>query len=95
MAKSDARNLRFASVAGAAAGDITIAGMTAADTILSVRVIDFTLTEGTPNTKAWSVGDLTSEFKPLAGKMNNAGGTSSANKLLQVVYLAGNIRGQY
>lgn len=76
--------LKFKFVAGAAAGNITVAGVKKDDQI--VAVIAFGLTEGTPNTFS-GFADLTSEFSATAtDTINNTGGTSSANKMVMVVW---------
>lgn len=66
--------IRFALVAGATAGDVTVADIRAADELVSV----INLTDLT---------DLTSEFSiKIDGKINNTGGTSTASKKVLVVY---------
>ena len=85
-------NIKMTVVAGAAAGDVTVSGIEQGDELIAVLALDFTLTEGTPNTRDWDVAggttaDLTSEFSVSADDtINNTGGTSSANKILLVVY---------
>jgi len=59
--------------AGAIAGDVAVGGMKATDRIDEVIM---------NNAGAWV--DLTAEFTPLADKMNNAAGTSSAGKQLMI-----------
>lgn len=54
--------LRTTVVAGTAANaDIAIAGITTGDTLLGVVKLDFTLTDGTPNTRTWAASDLLGE----------------------------------
>lgn len=90
----DVRSIRLAQVIGAAAGNITVAGIKTTDKILSVSVADIALTEGAPNTRAWSVADRTSEFTiTAADTINNTGGTSTANKLVTILYVSANERG--
>jgi len=84
-------NIKMTVVAGAAAGDVTVTGIAPGDELIAVLAIDFTLSEGTPNTRDWDVGtttkDLTSEFKvSAANTINNSNGTSSSNKILLVAY---------
>lgn len=85
--------VRFAMLDGAAAGDITLSGIafTGADKILSVWVINLTLTEADPNTTLlWSPVDLTSEFSITAtDTINNTGGTSTELDLVFVVWYDG------
>lgn len=72
-------------VAGAAAGDVTVTGITIRDKLKAV--VGFTLSEGAPNTI--NVLDLTDEFSiSAADTINNDGGTSSANGILFVTYIA-------
>lgn len=72
-------------VAGGAAGVLALVGIKAnGDRILSV--VAFGLTEGTPNTFSGIV-DLTAEFSiPANDQITNAGGTSTAGKLVIVHY---------
>jgi len=84
MAELDKLKQKF--VAGAVVGNIAVAGIALGDRIISV--IGFGLTEGVPNTFSGIV-DLTAEFKvTAAGIINNAGGTSSAAKILFVQWEA-------
>ena len=77
--------IKFRFVAGAAAGNITVTGIKKDDEI--VAVIAFGLTEGTPNTFSGFV-DITSEFTATAtDTINNVGGTSTANKMVMVVWM--------
>lgn len=79
--------INVAVVVGAAAGNVTVTGIKAADRLLSVREVDFTLAEGTPNTRTWAVADRTSQFSVTADNtINNTGGASTADKLLLVVW---------
>lgn len=78
--------LKFGLVAGAAAGDVTVTGIQKNDQLVQVLVVG--LTDGTPNTFSGHA-DLTSEFSVTADDtINNAGGTSSAAKLVLVVWAA-------
>lgn len=64
---------------GAAAGDVTVAGVLATDELLLVESIAFTA--GVPS----AVADLTDEFSiTAADTVNNAGGTSTADMLVAV-----------
>lgn len=83
-------NLRKKTVLGAAAGNLTVNGIKQGDRLISVEVLDFTLAEGTPNTRTWTAPvDITAEFKVTADNtINNTGGTSSAGKLVTILYEA-------
>lgn len=64
---------------GAAAGDVTVAGVKASDQLLLVESIAFAA--GVPS----AVADLTSEFSvKAANQVNNTGGTSTADRILLV-----------
>lgn len=81
---SDLAQLRSRHVAGAAAGNITVAGIKLGDRIIEVS--GFGLTEAAPNTFSGIV-DLTSEFTVTADNtINNTGGTSSAAKILHITW---------
>lgn len=71
---SSVPNIKFALVAGAAAGDVTVTGIKARDKLLFVAPLD-------------GSADLTSEFSVTADDtINNTGGTSTATKVVQVVW---------
>jgi hypothetical protein len=90
----DLRNLKTKLVLGAVAGNVTVTGIRTNDKILAVHEIDFTLTEGVPNTRTWVPADRTAEFKIAANNViNNAAGTSTANKLLLVIWIGAHERG--
>ena len=72
---------------GGAAGDHTVTGIAVGDALRSVLKLDFTLVEGTPNTRTWDAEDLTAEFEiTAANTINNAGGTDTTGSGLLVVY---------
>ena len=74
-------------VAGGAAGNHTVSGIAVGDALRSVLKLDFTLAEGAPNVRTWSVADLTSEFTVTAtDTINNAGGTDTTGAILVVVF---------
>jgi len=74
-------------VAGGAAGNHTVTGIAVGDALRSVLKLDFTLAEGAPNVRTWSVADLTSEFTVTAtDTINNAGGTDTTGAILVVVF---------
>jgi hypothetical protein len=90
MAVSDARNEKIKLAAGAVAGVIALVGIRKVDKILSV--VAFGLTEGAPNTFS-GIADLTAEFSiPADDQITNAGGTSTAGKLVIVHYVKGDAR---
>ena len=78
---------------GAAAGDVTLAGIKAGgeDRILRVLNLTLLLTDGTPNvTLSWTSADVTSEFSITADDtINNTGVTTSDTDLLIVVWYDG------
>ena len=73
-------NLCVALADGGAAGDITVAGMTATCRIAFVGHI---------STKASiaTLADLTSEFTAGAGVINNGGGTDTSSDQLLIIYV--------
>jgi len=72
---------------GGAAGDHAVTGIAVGDALRSVLKLDFTLVEGTPNVRTWSVADLTSQFTVTAtDTINNAGGTDTTGAILVVVF---------
>lgn len=76
-------HLKMFQVAGAAAGNITVSGVLAADKIVGVSA--FGVTEGTPNTFS-GILNLTSEFTVTADNtINNTSGTSTSGKLVTVL----------
>jgi Ni,Fe-hydrogenase maturation factor len=79
---------RFTVIAGGAAGDFTVTGIAEEDKLSAVLLIDFALTEGTPNTRAWTPSaNLTSQFSiTAANTINNTGGTASTGGILLVAY---------
>ncbi len=81
-------NIKFSVIAEAAAGNHTVTGITTSDTLLAVVGFTTVLTEGTPNTIAYTARDLTSEFSITANDtINNAGGTSLVDGWALVVWL--------
>ena len=74
-------------IAGGAAGNHTVTGIAVGDALRSVLKLDFTLAEGTPNTRTWATSDLTSEFTiTAADTINNTGGTDTTGAILVVVF---------
>ena len=65
---------------GAAAGDVTCAGIALTDTLLLVEAVTFD-TSG----YCTAVADLTAEFSiTAADTVNNTGGTSTANQMVLI-----------
>jgi hypothetical protein len=70
------------SVAGGAAGDITVTGILTTDTLVSVLRLDIDATAANTD-----LDDLTSEFTiTAANTINNVGGTASTGDKLMVTY---------
>ena len=79
--------VRTTVISGGAAGNHAVTGIAVGDALRAVLKLDFTLTEGTPNTRTWAATDLTSEFSITgANTINNAGGTNTTGAVLVVVY---------
>ena len=80
--------LKFTVVNGAAANtDIAIAGIAAADKIVGVAKLDFTLSEGTPNTRTWEASDLTSEASVTSAGNIQLSTTNTTSEVLLVLWL--------
>ncbi len=80
--------LKFTVVNGAAANaDIAIAGIAAADKIVGVAKLDFTLSEGTPNTRTWEASDLTSEASVTSASNIQLSTTNTTSEVLLVLWL--------
>lgn len=75
-------------IAGGSAGDHTVAGILAGDQLVGVTYVNFTLSEGAPNTKVYTVADLKSECTILDGKINNTGGTDTTGGFVIVTWMA-------
>jgi len=79
--------VRTTVIDGGPAGNHTVNGIEVGDALRAVLKLDFTLTEGTPNTRTWAATDLTSEFSITAGDtISNTGGTDNSGAVLVVVY---------
>ena len=81
--------VKFAVIAGGAAGNHTVSGIAATDTLLSVLQFNVTTDTGTTasGNKIDAVADLTSEFTlSAAGTIANAGHTDTSGDTLLVVY---------
>ena len=74
--------IHSAIVAGAAAGDVAVAGILESDELVAVVQLDITNAKGLADAAM-----LTSEFSISEdGKINNAGGTATANDKLLVTW---------
>ena len=67
--------------------NIAIAGIATADKIAGVAKLDFTLTEGTPNTRAWDASDLTSEASVTSAGNIQLDTTDTTGEVLLVLWL--------
>ena len=74
---------------GAAATDIAVAGIVTGDTLLGVVKLDFTLTEGVPNTRTWAAADLLSEASVTSDGNIQLGTTDTSDAILLVTWLSG------
>ncbi len=80
--------LKFTVVNGAAANsNIAITGIATADKIVGVAKLDFTLTEGTPNTRAWDASDLTGEASVTSAGNIQLDTTDTTGEVLLVLWL--------
>lgn len=80
--------IRSTVVQGAAANtDIAVPGASARDVILGVVKLDFTLTEGEPNTRTWDVEDLRSEAFVSSGGTIRLRTTDTTGAVLVVTWL--------
>ena len=80
--------LKFTVVSGGgAATNIAIAGISTADKIVGVAKLDFTLTEGAPNTKTWDASDLTSEASVTSAGNIQLSTTNTTGEVLLVLWL--------
>lgn len=70
-----------------AATNIAISGIATTDKIVSVVKLDFTLTEGTPNTRAWDASDLTSEASVTSAGNIQLSTTDTSGEILLVLWL--------
>lgn len=79
--------VRTTVIDGGAAGDHTVTGIAVGDALRAVLDVDFTLAEGSPNTRTWAAADLSGEFSITgADTINNVGGTDTTGHILIVVY---------
>ena len=77
-------------VSGAAAAtDIAVAGIVTGDTLLGVAKLDFTLTDGTPNTRTWAAADLRSKASVTSAGNIQLATTDTSDAVLLVTWLSG------
>lgn len=80
--------LKFTVVNGAAANtNIAVSGIATSDKIVGVAKLDFTLTEGTPNTRTWEASDLTSEASITSAGNIQLSTTNTTGEVLLVFWL--------
>lgn len=71
----------------AAATNIAITGIKTDDKLVAVMKLDFTLAEGTPNTRDWTQADLTSEASITSDGNIQLSTTATTGAILLVFYL--------
>ena len=77
-------------VAGAGTDtDIAVAGIETGHTLLGVVKLDFTLADGTPNTRTWDAADLLSEASITSDGNIQLSTTDTSGAVLLVTWLAG------
>ena len=75
-------------VSGGATGtDIAVSGIETGDALVGVVKLDFTLTEGTPNTKTWDAADLLSEASITSDGNIQLSATDTTGSVLVVIWL--------
>ena len=80
--------LKFTVVNGAATNtNIALSGIATTDKIVGVVKLDFTLTEGTPNTRTWEASDLTSETSITSAGNIQLTTTTTTGEVLVVLWL--------
>ena len=67
--------------------DIAVSGITTADKIVSVVKLDFTLSEGTPNTRTWEASDLSGEASITSAGSIQLATTDTTGEVLLVLWL--------
>ena len=76
-------------VTGAAADtDIGVSGITTGDTLMGVVKLNFTLTEGAPNTRAWDAEDLLSESSVTSDGNIQLDSTDTSGAVLLATWLS-------
>ena len=67
--------------------DIAVSGILATHTLLGVVKLDFTLTDGTPNTRTWDADDLRAEASVTSDGNIQLGTTDTSGAILTVTWL--------
>ena len=81
-------NLAFKfSVVNGTTANIAVSGINTQDRIVSVVKLDFTLSEGTPNTRAWEASDLTSEVSITSNGNIQLSTTDTSAEILLVFWM--------
>ena len=75
-------------VAAAADTAIGVSGITTGETLMGVVKLDFTLTEGAPNTRAWDAEDLLSESSVTSDGNIQLDSTNTSGAALLVTWLS-------
>ena len=76
-------------VSGAAVNtDIGVSGITTVETLMGVVKLDFTLTEGAPNTRAWDAEELLSESSVTSDGNIQLDSTDTSGAALLVTWLS-------
>ena len=79
---------QFTVVSGAnSSTNIAISGINTLDKIVAVVKLDFTLSEGTPNTRTWDASDLTSEASITSNGNIQLSTTNTSNEILLVFWI--------
>ena len=80
--------LKFTVVSGTtSATNIAVSGIATTDKFVSVVKLDFTLSEGTPNTRTWEASDLTSEASITSAGNIQLSTTNTSGEVLLVLWL--------
>ncbi len=67
--------------------NIAVSGINTQDRIVSVVKLDFTLSEGTPNTRTWEASDLTSEASITSNGNIQLSTTDTTGEILLVFWI--------
>ena len=79
---------KFTVVNGAAANtNIAVSGINTQDKLMAVVKLDFTLTEGAPNTRTWEASDLTSEASITSNGNIQLSTTNTTAEILLVFWI--------
>lgn len=79
---------KFTVVNGTTANtNIAVSGINTQDRIVAVAKLDFTLNEGTPNTRAWEASDLTTEASITSNGNLQLSSTDTTGEILLVFWI--------